>query len=106
MNRRIIQHPVLGVLPPAKEVAFFFNGKAVTAREGETVAAALMANGLVAFRKTEKRKEWRGIFCAIGRCTDCAMTVDGVPNVRTCVTTVREGMRVEIQEGLGEWKNI
>ncbi|MHB8947330.1 MAG: (2Fe-2S)-binding protein, partial [Bacillota bacterium] len=46
----------------------------------------------------------RGLFCAIGRCTDCVMTVDGVPNVRTCVTPVREGLRVETQRGLGEWR--
>ena len=33
-----------------------------------------------------------GVFCGIGRCTDCAMTVDGIPNVRTCVTPVKAGM--------------
>ena len=45
----------------------------------------------------------RGIFCGIGRCTDCVMTVDGQPNVRTCVTPVRAGMKVETQQGLGKW---
>jgi predicted molibdopterin-dependent oxidoreductase YjgC len=43
------------------------------------------------------------MFCGIGRCTDCVMTVDGVPGVRTCVTEVREGMRVERQRGVGNW---
>ena len=50
---------------------------------------------------TAKRHEPRGIFCAIGRCTDCKMTVDGVPNTRTCITLVKDGMRVEFQDGLG-----
>ncbi len=47
--------------------------------------------------------EPRGLFCAIGRCTDCVMTVDGVPNVRTCVTLVEGGMSIETQRGLGKW---
>ena len=31
------------------------------------------------------------------------MIVDGQPNVRTCVTPVRDGMRVEFQDGRGAW---
>jgi NADH dehydrogenase/NADH:ubiquinone oxidoreductase subunit G len=31
------------------------------------------------------------------------MTVDGVPNVRTCVTPVRDGMIISTQKGLGKW---
>jgi aerobic-type carbon monoxide dehydrogenase small subunit (CoxS/CutS family) len=50
-------------------------------------------------RYTAKRHEPRGIFCAIGRCTDCVMVVDGVPNVRTCMTPLTEGMRVQTQYG-------
>ena len=34
----------------------------------------------------KKEHKPRGIFCAIGRCTDCVMVVDGKPNVRTCMT--------------------
>ena len=46
----------------------------------------------------------RGIFCGIGQCTDCMMVVNGIPNVRTCITPVEDGMTVETQEGLGEWR--
>ena len=70
------------------------------ALEGEPIAAALINAGITAFRTTQKRHEPRGIFCAIGRCTDCMMVVDGQPNTRTCVTPVRDGMRVETQHGL------
>ena len=101
---RITDHPILGPLPPAGEVTIYLDGRKITAREGETVAAALAAEGVLSFRKTVKYKENRGIFCAIGRCTDCAMTVNGVPNIRTCITTVEENMRVEIQDGLGGWQ--
>ena len=59
--------------------------------------------GVRVFRHTAREDHPRGIFCAIGRCTDCAMTVNGVPGVRTCITRVEEGMRVETQHGLGKW---
>lgn len=104
-TRRILEHPILGPLPEARPVTLVVNGKPVTAREGETVSAALLAAGRRVFRHTEKRHEPRGVFCAIGRCTDCVMTVDGVPNVRTCVTIVRDGMIVQSQDGLGAWQS-
>ncbi len=98
---RIKNHPILGELDTSKKVTIYFDGKPLEALEGEPIASALMSAGVVAFRKTAKRHEPRGIFCAIGRCTDCMMTVDGVPNTRTCVTEVKEGMQVKTQIGVG-----
>ncbi len=103
MNR-VEQHPILGPLPPAESFEFTLDGEPVTARDSDTIASALIANGVKVFRYTHKRGEPRNMFCAIGRCTDCAMTVDGVPNVRTCITLAQAGMVVETQHGLGEWK--
>ena len=88
---RVSEHPILGALPEAESVTIYFDGQPIPARAGEPIAATLM---------TAKRHEPRGIFCAIGRCTDCMMIVDGVPNTRTCVTLVRDGMQVETQHGL------
>ena len=68
--------------------------------EGEPIAAALKAAGVMVHRHTLKNDAPRGIFCAIGRCTDCVMIVDGQPNVRTCVTPLRAGMRVQTQYGV------
>lgn len=101
--QRVDEHPVLGPLEPGRPVQIWVDDQPVTAREGDTIAAALMANGRLTLRRTVKRGEARGVFCAVGRCTDCAMTVDGQPNVRTCVTPVREGMCVETQKGHGRW---
>jgi sarcosine oxidase subunit alpha len=39
----------------------------------------------------------------MGVCQDCLVTADGSPNVRACMLPVREGLRVEIQRGLGDW---
>ena len=49
-----------------------------------------------------KEHKPRGIFCAIGRCTDCVMVVDGVPNVRTCITPLVAGMDVRTQYGVSD----
>jgi len=101
--KRIIEHPVLGRLEEAREVHIRVDGETIPAREGEMIAAALLANGKSVFRYTNKRHEARGIYCGIGRCTDCVMIVNGVPNVRTCVTPVEEGMVIETQQGIGHW---
>ena len=68
------------------------------------IAAALIANGVEVFRYTQRHHHPRGIYCGIGRCTDCVMIVNGIPNVRTCVTPVEEGMVIETQHGVGNWK--
>lgn len=96
----IAQHPILEV-EPRPVVHILVDGVAMEARAGDTIAAALTANGVRVFRHTQKRREPRGIFCGIGQCTDCVMEVDGRPNVRTCMTRVREGMRVNTQHGDG-----
>lgn len=100
---RVVDHPILPEEKGKKKVTIQYNGKPIEAIEGEPIGAALMAAGIRSFRLTAKRQEPRGMFCAIGRCTDCMMVVDGVPNTRTCVTPVRDGMKVERQNGLGQW---
>lgn len=104
MNR-IEQHPILGDSPAGrKSVTIFLDGKPYPAFEGDMIAAALMANGVSTLRYTKKEHKPRGIFCGIGRCTDCVMIVDGKPNVRTCITPVRDGMQVQTQVGTGTWQ--
>jgi predicted molibdopterin-dependent oxidoreductase YjgC len=98
---RIAEHPILGAAPSARAVRFTLDGREMTGLEGEPVAAALKAAGLQVHRYTKKTRAPRGVFCAIGRCTDCVMVIDGTPNVRTCVTPLTEGMRVETQVGSG-----
>jgi predicted molibdopterin-dependent oxidoreductase YjgC len=97
----VTRHPVIEIEPKA-EITIVADGKTLYAHEGETVAAALSANGIRVFRHTAKRHEPRGIFCGIGQCTDCVMEIDGVPNRRACMTIVREGMVVNTQQGNGK----
>lgn len=88
MGTRIMEHPILGEPKKGKLVHFTYDGQKLQGYEGEPIAAALKAAGIMIHRYTKKEHTPRGIFCAIGRCTDCVMVVDGVPNVRTCVTIV------------------
>lgn len=98
---RIQEHPILGQFEKGRRIQFTVDGKAMEGFEDEPIAMALRSNGVMIHRHTTKRNEPRGIFCAIGRCTDCIMVVDGIPNVRTCVTPLKEGMAVETQKGAG-----
>jgi len=101
---RIIEHPILGKLDKKKKIRIYVDGKEMEAYEGDMIASALLSNEKKAFRITKKEKKPRGVFCAIGRCTDCIMIVDGIPNIRTCITPVKEGMKIDTQKGCGEWK--
>jgi sarcosine oxidase subunit alpha len=95
---RIERHPIVKFDRGVK-ATFYFEGKPVEAYQNETVAAALYATGLRIFSRSMKYHRPRGFFCAIGRCSACMMTVDGVPNVRTCMVPVKDGMRVSRQTG-------
>lgn len=98
---RIKEHPVLGTMEEKRVITFTYDGNQITGYEGEPIAIALEAAGIMIHRYTKKNHEPRGIFCAIGRCTDCVMVVDGRPNVRTCITPLVEGMDVKTQYGVG-----
>lgn len=97
---RITEHPILGTPEPKETVTFFYNGKPLMGYAGEPIAVALKAAGVMAHRYTRKQHRPRGIFCAIGRCTDCVMVVNGKPNVRTCITPLEAGMDVRTQYGV------
>ena len=101
---RITNHPILGETPERKLVKFTYDGKTLEGYEGEPIASALRVAGVMAHRYTAKKHEPRGVFCAIGRCTDCVMVVVGKPNVRTCITPLAEGMTVETQYGVSNKK--
>ncbi len=99
---RIKQHPILDFkMSEKKLVNFTFEGKVMQGYEGEAIAAALHDNGVQVYRTSYKDKP-RGFFCAIGKCSSCFMVVDGLPNVRTCIVPLKEGMKIELQKGKGK----
>jgi hypothetical protein len=100
LGRRIDRHPIL-TFEDRGPVGFFFEGRPMTGRQGETIAAALAANGIRLFRHAEKTGRPRGFFCAVGKCASCLMVVDGHPNTMVCMEPLREGVKVERQTGRG-----
>ncbi|GAA1105587.1 (2Fe-2S)-binding protein [Streptomyces javensis] len=76
-----------------------FDGTTVTARPGQSVGAALVAAGIVAWRTTRREGRPRGLFCGIGVCFDCLITVDGRPGQRACLVPARDGMRLSAEGG-------
>jgi predicted molibdopterin-dependent oxidoreductase YjgC len=77
----------------------YFAGRAVTAREGDSVAAALLAAGIQVFRTTSISGAPRGPFCMMGACFECLAEVDGRSGVQTCMTPARHGMHIEPRDG-------
>lgn len=95
MNQRILDHPILGKLEDKKQVSFTFNNKSYQGLENESIAAALLANGVRTLRYHEEGGSPRGIYCNIGHCYECRVNVDGKQGIRACLTTIKEGMAVE-----------
>lgn len=71
--------------------------KVIPCFEGETVGAALHAADERVLMRSIKYHRPRGLFCNTGKCAGCLMRIDGTPNVRACVTPVRDGMKVQFQ---------
>lgn len=80
-----------------KLMSITVNGKRIQAREGQTVAQAMLAEGMIRCRTT-----WDGrpvsVFCGMGICGECRMIVDGIPNTRICQTLAQEGMTIQQQD--------
>jgi D-hydroxyproline dehydrogenase subunit gamma len=84
-------------------LTIFIDGTATPARHGDTVAAAMLGSGYVACRTTAVSGAPRGPYCLMGVCFDCLVKIDGDANRQACMTTVRDGMRIETQRGKREY---
>ncbi len=84
---------------PAEDITILFNGEAVRARSGDTVAAALIAAGHRITRTTPVSGTGRGPYCMMGACFECLVEIDGEPNRQGCMVQVRDGMRIDAMSG-------
>jgi D-hydroxyproline dehydrogenase subunit alpha len=75
------------------EVVLDVDGRAVPARPGESIAAALTRAGMKAWRSTARGSP-RGLFCGMGVCQDCLVSVDGTDQQRACMTKVSGAHRI------------
>jgi predicted molibdopterin-dependent oxidoreductase YjgC len=84
---------------PQHLVEITVEGRRVQVRAGQMLATALLTEGVVAFRRTPVSGAPRAPMCLMGVCFDCLVEVDGRQNVQSCMTEVRDGMRVRLQDG-------
>lgn len=78
-----------------------FDGRPLPAAPGQSVGAVLTGAGIRSWRTTRVRGRPRGLFCGIGVCYDCLITVDGVPDQRACLVPARPGMMLSSGGGHG-----
>ena len=86
--------------PAHRRLIIHVDGRPVEAMEGQTVASALLAAGIRTLHLSSKSREPRGLYCGMGVCYECLVTVDGAHAVRACLTLVADGMQVETCRGL------
>lgn len=96
--------PLFTTLPgsdsnPRRLVTFEFEGRAMTAPAGTTVAAALMQNQVLHFRDSPVSGEPRAPYCQMGICFECLVQINGVQNRQSCMTVIEDGMQVRMQQG-------
>lgn len=96
--KRITEHPILNI-QEGKDVSFTWNGKELKGKGGEMVSSSLIANDIHIFGHHAKDGSPQGIFCANGQCAQCLVMINGRP-VKSCMTPLEEGMRIESVEGL------
>ena len=88
-----------GAVLRGDQVRLVVDGLEVTGLAGETIAAALLAHGRSVLRLSRRRHEPRGLYCGMGICHECLVIVDGTPNVRACLTSVRDGQVIDTKGG-------
>ena len=84
-----------------KEIEIFIDNHPIRAYEGESIAAVLTAIGIRQIRHAPQLMDPRGLYCCMGSCYGCLVTVNGQPNERACVTPVQAGQRIKLQEEFG-----
>ena len=99
-EHRITEHPILPI-PNFEEIEFYWQDIPLKAHKGETIAAALFANGIHVFGHHPKDGSPLGIFCANGQCSQCMVIADGMP-LKSCMEEVTPGMRVNPNNGYPE----
>jgi predicted molibdopterin-dependent oxidoreductase YjgC len=88
----------IGSIERKEKLTLTVNGSNITAYKGETLLAALIATGYKKMKKSPLKNEPRGALCGMGVCFECIVTVNGTPNIRSCMTEVENNMKVEIDE--------
>ncbi|EGX59012.1 hypothetical protein SZN_14728 [Streptomyces zinciresistens K42] len=86
---------------PGPAFTVTLDGREIEALPGQTVAAALWSAGITSWRGTRGEDRPRGVFCGIGVCFDCLVTLNDRPNQRACLAPLHPGDAIRTQRGTG-----
>lgn len=104
---RLNRHPITGEAFETKPKAVIeVDGRPMAATAGESLAGALWANGYFEMRRDDLTGTGRGMYCGIGHCHECRVTVDGFDHIRSCLTPVRDGMKVSLNRSGAEERPV
>ena len=103
MNR-LNQLPTLRI-DSAQKISFHHNRKSYRGFGGDTIATALYANGVRIFSRSLKYHRPRGLYSLDGECSNTCMGVNGIPNVCTEKTLLKDGMTLKTQNVKGSAEN-
>ena len=110
MTKRIIDHPILDTIDMSEMVSFTFDDTRYEGLKGESIASALLVNGVRTLRVHEESGAPRGIYCNIGHCFECRVHVDGKQGIRACLTPIEEGMNVssgkQLLASVRDWRPL
>jgi predicted molibdopterin-dependent oxidoreductase YjgC len=67
----------------------------IQAYEGETLAVVLLAAGIRSFGHTHEEYPQGRLFCGMGVCQQCLVTVNGQPSCQACRTLAQPDMIVK-----------
>ncbi len=97
MGEGRLPDPLGDELRRSERIDFRFDGRVHGGFAGDTIASALVADGVEVLSRSFKYHRPRGVLCAAGRCPNCLVEVEGEPNVRACVTPIAPGITVRSQ---------
>jgi hypothetical protein len=76
------------------------NGQVLQVPRCSSIAASLLAAGVLRFRNSPVSGAARAPYCMMGVCFECLLEIDGVPNRQGCLVNVVAGMRIRTQDDL------
>jgi D-hydroxyproline dehydrogenase subunit gamma len=88
----------IGNIKRKEKIKLSVNGTEIFAFKGETLLAALIAAGYTNTKTSPLKHEPRGALCGMGVCFECMVNVNGVPNIRSCMTEVENNMDVKTND--------
>jgi sarcosine oxidase subunit alpha len=100
LKKRLTTTPTLHI-DPERPLGLTYQGEKLSGVSGDTIATALYANGFRIFSRSIKYHRPRGLYSLNGESANCLMEVDGIPNVNTEYTLLREGMTIKPQNVKG-----